>query len=88
MKKSSLFVALCCVVTVVMLTQCVCGEKKPSPARTVSARGIISDRNGLVLVSNDTSYVTDSAGLSLSGTIQILWQLSFLAMSNMQHRQT
>ena len=61
MKKSSLFVALCCVVTVVMLTQCVCGEKKPSPAQTVSARGIISDRNGLVLVSNDTSYVYDSA---------------------------
>ena len=62
MKKSSFFVALCCVVTIVMLTQCVCGEKKPSPAQTVSARGIISDRNGLVLVSNDTSYVSDSAG--------------------------
>lgn len=61
MKKSSLFVALCCVVTVVMLTQCVCGEKKTPSARTVSARGIISDRNGLVLVSNDTSYVYDSA---------------------------
>ena len=62
MQKKIFLIATCSVVAVVLLTQCVNGEKKPSPTQVVSARGIISDREGVVLVSNDTSYVSDSVG--------------------------
>jgi len=61
MQKKIILIALSCIVTVVMLTQCVCSEKKISQAQTISTRGVISDRNGLVLVSNDTSYVSDTS---------------------------
>ncbi len=66
MRNKSSFVILCCIAAVVMLmTQCVCGVKKPEIVQTGAVRGIIYDCNGLVLASNDTSNVSDSVGFGV-----------------------
>ena len=66
MRNKSSSVILCCIATVGMLmTQCVSGVKKSGIVQTGTVRGVIYDRNELVLASNDTSNVSDSVGLGV-----------------------
>ena len=66
MQKKSLFITLCSVVAVVMLTtQCFCRVKGSSSAQTKSFRGIIYDRNGRILVADDIATASDSAETSI-----------------------
>lgn len=53
---------VCCIVAVMLIISCDCGKKKSYPIQAKSERGIITDRNGIVLVTNDSVMLSDSAG--------------------------
>jgi len=61
-KKKSLVWLVCCIAALMLIISCDCGKKQSYSIQAKSERGIITDRNGIVLITNDSVMLSDSAG--------------------------
>lgn len=66
-KRGTIIVVLCCIVLLMLIGICVINstrcDSSGAQVKTQTGRGIITDRNGVVLVANDTISCPDSTGM-------------------------